>query len=95
EEELTKYKRAKAEPITAPVKGQVLWEIDVVSPSQVPAVGRKYMSEDIFCYITTPWGTHEGIKANFTGRIIEVCAKQGGKVGKGDVLAYIERERQP
>jgi pyruvate carboxylase subunit B len=29
--------------------------------------------------------------ANFKGRIIEVCAKQGSIVNKGDVLAYIER----
>lgn len=29
--------------------------------------------------------------ANFTGRIVEVCAQQGAVVNKGDVIAYLER----
>ena len=27
----------------------------------------------------------------FTGRVVEICAKQGAVVNKGDVIAYIER----
>ncbi len=91
EEDVKKLKRAKAEPITATEKGQILWEIDVVNPSMPPEVGRKYSPEDRFCYIATTWGTHEVVPANFNGRIIEVMAKQGAFVSKGDVLAYIER----
>lgn len=92
EEDIKKQKRAKAEPIVAAVKGQVLWEIDVESPSMPPSVGQKYNPEDPFCYIATLWGTFDKMMANFKGRIIEVCAKQGSVVNKGDVLAYIERE---
>ncbi len=92
EEDVKKLKRAKADPVTATVKGQLLWEIDVESPSTPPEAGRAYKPGDLFCYITTPWGGHQPIAAHFAGRIIEVCAKQGAHVNKGDVLAYIERE---
>ena len=34
---------------------------------------------------------NEKIFANFTGRIVEVCAQQGAVVNKGDVIAYLER----
>jgi pyruvate carboxylase subunit B len=91
EDEIRKFKRAKAEPIVAFEKGRVIWEIDVESPSLPPAVGHKYYENDTFCYIATPWSTYDKVSANFTGRIIEVCAKQGALVNKGDVLAYIER----
>ena len=95
EEDVKKLKRAKAEPITALVKGRVIWEIDVEAASMPPEVGHKYEPDDTFCYITTPWGTHDKVLANFSGRIIEVCAKQGALVNKGDVLAYIERGEEP
>lgn len=91
EEEVKKLKRAKAEPITALEKGRIIWEIDVQSPSMPPEVGRKYTPNDTVCYIATPWGTYDKVMANFSGRVVEVCAKQGGLVNKGDVLAYIER----
>ncbi|MEG2332046.1 MAG: oxaloacetate decarboxylase, partial [Bacteroides sp.] len=90
-EEVKKFKRAKAEPITAMEKGQVVWEIDVKSPSMAPEVGHMYHADDTFCYIATPWSTYDKVPANFKGRIIEVCAQQGALVNKGDVLAYIER----
>lgn len=94
EEEIKRIKRAKAEPITAPVKGRIMWEYDVKSPSMAPQIGQRYMYNDVFCYITTLWSTHEKIMANFTGRIVEVCAKQGQLVQKGEVLAYIERSHE-
>ena len=91
EETIRKYKRAKADPIIAPDKGQILWEVSVEGPSMAPLVGRKYQHDEVFCYISTPWGEYEKIFANFTGRIVEVCAQQGAVVNKGDVIAYLER----
>ena len=89
-EDVLKMKRAKAEPIEALEKGQILWEIDREQQSIAPTVGTKYKEGDHFCYIQTPWGLKE-IFANFTGKIIEVCVKQGETADKGDALAYIER----
>jgi pyruvate carboxylase subunit B len=89
-EDVLKMKRAKAEPIEALEKGQILWEIDREQQSIAPTVGTKFTEGDHFCYIQTPWGLKE-IFANFTGKIIEVCVKQGETADKGDVLAYIER----
>ena len=91
EEDIRKMKRAKAEPIVAYEKGKIYWEYDVESASTPPQVGRKYNENDVFCYIATPWNTIDQVPANFTGKIIEVCAQQGQLVNKGDILAYIER----
>ena len=86
-----KLKRAKADPIIAPSKGQVLWEVSVEGPSSAPFIGRKYQHDEVFCYLSTPWGEYEKIWTGFTGRVVEVCAKQGDVVNKGDVIAYIQR----
>lgn len=88
---ICKMKRAKADPIIAPEKGQILWEVSVEGPSIAPFIGRKYQHDEVFCYISTPWGAYEPIYANFTGRIVEICAQQGAVVNKGDVIAYLER----
>ena len=91
EEEIKKLKRAKADPVVAPSKGQVLWEVSVEGPSSEPFIGRKYQHDEVFCYVSTPWGEYEKVWTGFTGRVVEVCAKQGDVVNKGDVIAYIQR----
>lgn len=91
EEEIKKIKRAKADPVLAPSKGQVLWEVSVDGPSIPPFIGRKYKHDEVFCYISTPWGEYDKIYPAFTGRVIEICAEQGSVVNKGDVIAYIQR----
>ena len=53
EEEIKKLKRAKADPIIAPSKGQVLWEVSVEGPSAAPFIGRKYQHDEVFCYLST------------------------------------------
>ena len=52
EEEIKKLKRAKADPIIAPDKGQVLWEVSVEGPSVAPFIGRKYHT--MKCSVTFP-----------------------------------------
>lgn len=90
-EDIQKIKRAKYDPIQADVKGQVLWGIDVDGPSHAPVVGQEFKPGELFCYITTSWGEHKPIKANFDGKVVEICAQQGARVNGGDVLAYVER----
>lgn len=90
-EDIQKIKRAKYDPIQADVKGQVLWGIDVEGPSHAPVVGQEFKPGELFCYITTSWGEHKPIKANFDGKVVEICAQQGARVNGGDVLAYVER----
>lgn len=92
-EEVLKVKRAKYTPIVATQRGQVLWEIDVDSTSTEPTVGKSYTADDTFCYVMTPWGSSDSMKANFNGKIVEICVKQGERVNKGDVLAYIEEAK--
>ena len=91
EEEIKKLKRAKADPIIAPSRGQVLWEVSVDGPSSAPFVGRKYQHDEVFCYISTPWGEYEPVYTGFTGRVVEVCARQGNVVNKGETIAYVQR----
>ena len=93
-EEILKIKRAKADPIIAPNNGQVLFELSVEGPSISPAIGTQYKQGDFICYISTPWGGYEKIFANFTGRIVEVCTKQGNTVRKGQPIAYLERDKE-
>lgn len=91
-EEILKVKRAKYTPIVATQRGQIIWEIDVDSKSTEPAVGKMVKANDIFCYIMTPWGASDAMKANFNGKIIEICVKQGELIEKGSILAYIEEK---
>lgn len=91
EEDIKKMKRAKAVPIMAPEKGQLLWEVSVDTPSMPPMIGRYFKPTDTFCFIATPWNTFDQVSANFSGRVIEICVNQGDIVNKGDILAYIER----
>lgn len=95
EEDIKKMKRAKADPIIAPDKGQILWEVSVEGPSVAPSIGRKYTNNEVFCYVSTPWGEYEKVPIGFTGRIVEVCAQQGAVVNKGDVIAYLDRVEFP
>lgn len=95
-EELTAFKHAKADTIVAPVKGQVFWEFNgegECAPSVEPYIGKEYQEGDVFCYIQAPWGEFVEIPAALGGKLVEVNAKQGSKLNKGDVIGYIEREQ--
>ena len=91
-EEVLNIKRLKADPIVAPSRGQILWEVSVDGPSSAPNIGRAYKANEVVCYLSTQWGEYEKIKTGFDGRIVEICAQQGAYVNKGDVIAYIQRD---
>lgn len=96
-EEAAAFKHAKADAIAAPVKGQVFWEFQgegEAAPAAEPFIGKEYREGDTFCYVLTSWGEFVEVKAALGGKLVEIAAKQGSKVSKADVLAYIERPHE-
>ena len=94
-EEAQALKHAKADALVAPENGTVLWEIggDAEGERAIePYIGRTYKEGDFFCYIENAHGQIVEVPAALGGRLVEICAKQGGHVRKGDIVAYIERE---
>lgn len=78
-----------AKPVQATVSGQVIWQIDVDDVSSAPVVGTKVNEGDVICFIQTYYGIEE-VKALASGKIIQIETKQGAKVQKDQVLAYID-----
>ena len=93
-EQVLAIKHAKADPMPAPENGQVIWEVSVAGPSTEPTVGKRYKEGDLVCHITTPWGEIAPVKATISGKVVEVCAKQGATLRKGDPIVYIERDAE-
>ena len=96
-EEATAFKHAQADAIVAPVKGQIFWEFQgdgETAPAVEPYIGKEYKEGEAFCWIQSPWGEFVEVKADLGGKLVEINARQGGKVQKGSVIAYIQREHQ-
>lgn len=94
-EELSAFKHAKADAIVSPFKGQVFFDFEGSSecvPCVEPYIGQHYKEGETFCYIQTPWGQIEHIPAALGGKLVEIAARQGSRVNRGDVIAYIERD---
>ena len=96
-EEAAAFKHAKADAIVATESGTVLWEIGgdgECVKSIEPFIGKEYKEGDFFCYIENIHGQILEIPAALGGKLVEINAKQGAHVQKGDVIAYIERKAE-
>ena len=94
-EELTAFKHAKADAIVAPVKGQVFYEFGGASecePCIEPFIGQHYNEGQTLCYIHTTGGEFVPVPACLGGKLVEINAKQGSRVNRGDKIGYIERD---
>ena len=87
EEYVAKY--PKATPVQCPVKGQLLWEIDVDDASKAPIVGRKVKAGEVIGHVQTFYGM-EDVVAAVDGLFVAVLAKQGDKVDKAEIIAFIQ-----
>ena len=87
EEYVAKY--PKATPVQVPVKGQLIWQVDVQDDSAAPTVGTAVKAGDVIGYAQTYYGMEE-IVAAVDGRIVAVLGKQGETVAKGEIVAFIQ-----
>lgn len=91
-EDIKAIKHAKADPIVAPVKGQLVWEVALEGDSVAPAIGKQFAADEQFCIIITSWGELQPVATGLGGRVVEICSNQGAHVNRGDIIAYIQRD---
>ena len=77
-----------AVPVQAPVKGKILWQIDVDDASAAPVVGTAVKAGVPCGYVQTYYGMEELIPA-VDGRLVAVPAAQGKDVVKGEIVALV------
>jgi pyruvate carboxylase subunit B len=84
---IEKYPNAK--PIQAPVKGQVIWQYDLMDKSSAPNIGESVEENKPMCFVQAFYGI-EVIKPSFSGKIVAICAKHGETIAKGEIIAFVE-----
>ena len=78
-----------ADPVQAPAKGQLIWENDMDDVSAAPIAGTAVTAGKPMGYVQTWYGMEELIPA-VTGRVVAVLGKQGDKVEKGEIVAFVQ-----
>ena len=87
DEYVAKY--PKATPVQAPVKGQLLWQVDVDDASSAPVVGTAVKAGQVIGHVQAWYGMEEVVSA-VPGRIVAVPGKQGDNVAKGEIIAFVQ-----
>ena len=54
-------------------------------------IGSPIVENDIICFVQAFYGNEE-VRSFYKGKIVETVVKQGGKVQKGDIIAFIDVE---
>ena len=78
-----------AKPVQSTVKGQVIWQYDLMDASSAPNIGETVEEGKTLCFVQAFYGMEE-IKPSFSGKIVAICAKQGDTVAKGEIVAFVE-----
>jgi pyruvate carboxylase subunit B len=87
EDYVAKY--PKATPVQVPVKGQLLWQVDVDDASAAPVVGTAVKAGEVIGHVQAWYGMEEIVSA-VDGRIVAVTGKQGEQVAKGEIVAFVQ-----
>ena len=96
-EQLAAFKHAKADAVIAPEAGHLYWQFTgdgECSRTLEPFIGKEYKEGDVFCHIQTKWGEIIPVPAALGGKVVEIVAKQGKQIRRGDTIAWIERENK-
>ncbi len=84
---LERYPNAK--PVQSTVKGQLLWQYDLADKSSAPNTGEAVEEGKPVCFIQAFYGL-EVIKAPKTGKIVQINAKHGDIIDKGEIIAFVD-----
>ena len=87
EEYVAKY--PKATPVQCPVKGQLVWELDVDDASKAPIVGRAVKAGEVIGHVQTFYGMEDVVSA-IDGHLVAVLAGQGDNVEKAEIVAFVQ-----
>ncbi len=96
-DDIKAFKHASADAIIASENGTILYEINgdgEAVTSIAPAIGKEYKEGERFCYLQNGFGQMIEIPACLGGKLAEICIEQGGKVRKGEPIAYIKRKQE-
>ncbi len=95
-EQLAAFKHAKADQIIAPEAGYLYWQFTGAGEcarTLEPFIGKEYKEGETFCHIQAKWGEIIPVPAALGGKVVEIVAKQGKPIRRGDTIAWIERDK--
>jgi pyruvate carboxylase subunit B len=78
-----------AKPVQSPVKGQLIWQYDLIDKSSAPNLGEKVATDKPMCFVQAFYGI-ELVKPSIDGKLVAICAKHGEIIQKGEIIAFVE-----